>query len=312
METVEDVLAHFGVKGMKWGVRKARDTSGKPSKPEKMSKLTDDKGRHLTKSDEKWVNSSTNHGKGVAAYNKAARAMNDKHIDRINNKPAYKNADFNKDSPLRRKYYKEYEDTFNKEFNSALKETFGDSPSGRYTIKSASNMDSGMLPAWSVEYAEVKHADFEMKVLVTFDKGRIVKIALGEPIIKHYDVDAFLEHFGVKGMKWGIRKDKLGGSRGSSESASSDAARARATQDMIKKHGTSSVDNKDLQHLVTRMNLERQYNGLVGKDTPRVKKGLGFAKEFIGVGKMAQDAYNLANGPLAKAIGKAIKEHGAK
>jgi hypothetical protein len=124
--------------------------------------------------------------------------------------------------------------------------------------------------------------------------------------------DDVLAHFGVKGMKWGIRKDKLGGKSGSSESASSDAARARATQDLIKKHGTSAVDNKELQHLVTRMNLERQYNGLVGKDKPRVKKGLGFAKELISTGKMAQDAYNLATGPMAKAIGKAIKEHGAK
>lgn len=120
-------------------------------------------------------------------------------------------------------------------------------------------------------------------------------------------VDDVLAHFGVKGMKWGIRKDKS-----ISKVASPDAARAKTTQDLIKRHGTQAVDNKELQHLVTRMNLERQYNGLVGKDSSQVKKGYKFAKELLGVAKTAQDAYNLVNGPMAKAVGNAIKEHSAK
>jgi hypothetical protein len=296
METVDDVLAHFGVKGMKWGVRKASDSS---SKPQKMSKMTDDKGRQLTKADAKWAGKSSSTGKGVSAYNKAADAMNSHHIDRINNKPAYKNADFTKDSPLRRKYYKEYEKTFNDEFNKSLKEAFGDSPSGRYTIKSTANMDDGMLPAWTVFYADVKHEDFEMKVVVTFKAGKIMKISLSEPVLSHSEVDEFLEHFGIKGMKWGIRKDKA--KRPSI--ASEDAQRAAASAKIVKRHGTKALNNKELQELVTRMNLEQQFSTLSSK---RMGAGEKFARDLL-TNVAKQQASSLINGLATQTLNNAMK-----
>jgi hypothetical protein len=68
-----------------------------------------------------------------------------------------------------------------------------------------------------------------------------------------------LEHFGVKGMRWGVRRPR---GTTSQHPVSADAARARATQETIKKHGTSAVSNVDLQHLVTRLNLESQHGKL--------------------------------------------------
>lgn len=116
--------------------------------------------------------------------------------------------------------------------------------------------------------------------------------------------DEVLAHFGVKGMKWGIRKDKS-----SSRVTSSDAQKARDAQAIIKRHGTQALDNKDLQHLVTRMNLERQYNNTIAQNPGKVKRGYGVVKDILGVGKTLQEVYNLSTGPMARAIGSAIESH---
>lgn len=52
-----------------------------------------------------------------------------------------------------------------------------------------------------------------------------------------------LAHFGVKGMKWGVRK--------------------QTTRKSI-----SEMSNEELQEAITRGNLERQYMGLQPKSTP--------------------------------------------
>src|SRR5690349_21695885 len=57
------------------------------------------------------------------------------------------------------------------------------------------------------------------------------------------DVEDYLKHFGVKGMKWGVRRPR---GTASQHPVSEDAARARATQATIKKHGTAAVSNVEL------------------------------------------------------------------
>lgn len=65
----------------------------------------------------------------------------------------------------------------------------------------------------------------------------------------------FLEHFGIKGMKWGVRRSRAQ----IDASPSSDHTSSRETQAKIKKGGVKAASNKELQELVTRMNLEQQY-----------------------------------------------------
>ena len=74
-----------------------------------------------------------------------------------------------------------------------------------------------------------------------------------------FDDPDFIEHFGIKGQKWGVRRPR---GTASDNPSSSDAARAKATRDTISKHGIGAVSTADLQHLVSRQNLETQYGKL--------------------------------------------------
>jgi hypothetical protein len=94
---------------------------------------------------------------------------------------------------------------------------------------------------------------------------KAVKLRAKAATMEHGDVydetGEFLEHFGVKGMKWGIRRN--GGHPGrEAHPVSEDAARATRTAETIKKHGIASVSNDDLKHLVSRQGLINQHAGL--------------------------------------------------
>lgn len=107
-----------------------------------------------------------------------------------------------------------------------------------------------------------------------------------------------LAHYGVKGMKWGVRKRRSA----DSGPTSPDAARAKEHASTVKTHGTKALTNKELQELVTRMNLEQQFTTLhqkSKKENPAAK----FAKELlIQVGK--EQAAKLAREQLAKQLAK--------
>jgi hypothetical protein len=113
-----------------------------------------------------------------------------------------------------------------------------------------------------------------------------------------------LLHYGKKGMKWGERRaagranstqtSSHGGGNNARKygAASEDARRAAAGRQSIKKSGVHSLSNKELQEVVTRMNLEQQY---VRLSTPQKKQGKSFVDEaitnvpkLIGAAKQAQ------------------------
>ena len=81
----------------------------------------------------------------------------------------------------------------------------------------------------------------------------------------------FLSHFGVKGMRWGRRKDSSGssGSQGPKPKSSDDAKQASELSAKVKKSGTRSLSNKELRALVDRMALEKRFAEI---NTPAAKK----------------------------------------
>lgn len=76
--------------------------------------------------------------------------------------------------------------------------------------------------------------------------------------MQHDAGEAFIQHFGRKGMKWG--EHVFGRDRGSgTATVHPDVARARAAQTTIQKHGLSAVSNNELRDLNKRTQLETDY-----------------------------------------------------
>lgn len=74
----------------------------------------------------------------------------------------------------------------------------------------------------------------------------------------------YIAHFGVKGMKWGVRKNPDGLTRRQrkEQSYSDDYASYKT----LKKRKTSTMSNDEMQVLVRRMQLETQYKDLKRRD----------------------------------------------
>lgn len=130
----------------------------------------------------------------------------------------------------------------------------------------------------------------------------------------------FLEHHGVKGQKWGVRKDHsvsstttktsklkrpstdvtvsqkpgkfVRTSGGKRQIAADDAVKVAASRQLAKKSTTDSLSNKQLQDAVTRMNLETQFNKL-SKSADRRGRGKKFVQSLIGQNKKHLTADNV-------------------
>lgn len=119
----------------------------------------------------------------------------------------------------------------------------------------------------------------------------------------------FLQHYGVKGMKWGVRRSTDSGpsavevrtrpgrrvktSGGKRHPASEDAIRVAKTRQLAKKSTTDSLSNKELQELINRMNLEQQYKRLNGGST--LERGTKMVKTLIGIGRTGKEAADLGS-----------------
>ena len=87
-----------------------------------------------------------------------------------------------------------------------------------------------------------------------------------------------LSHWGVKGMKWGVRRSDAELAKSSpKEKASEDFTNAKTQKARIKTSGTAALSNKELQAVITRTQLEQQY----AKLTPEsISPGRKFAAGF--------------------------------
>lgn len=92
--------------------------------------------------------------------------------------------------------------------------------------------------------------------------------------------------FGVPGMKWGRRR-----SREELKSArSADAVKTADLRTKAKDTKVASLSNQELQQVITRLNLERQFVSTVNQNSP----GKRFVKNLLGdsgAQQLAMDSY---------------------
>jgi hypothetical protein len=105
------------------------------------------------------------------------------------------------------------------------------------------------------------------------------------------EVEEFIAHHGVKGMKWGVRKSR---SSISKNPASEDHSEVSA----LKKKKKHELSDKQLERVNKRLNLEKNYNKL---NPTTIKRGAIGAAAILSTLQTASTVYNLATSPAGKA-----------
>lgn len=113
------------------------------------------------------------------------------------------------------------------------------------------------------------------------------------------NVEEFIAHHGVKGMKWGVRKS------GSGRRPSGDYKRTAE----LRKRKPHELTNKQMKDVIARRKIEGEYAGVNPKALTRGKMKVAALLATAGI---AVTAYNTINSPAGKAAQEAGKKAIAK
>lgn len=88
-------------------------------------------------------------------------------------------------------------------------------------------------------------------------------------------MENFLQHYGILGMKWGVRRSRKELERERKQRNASEDSKKAAKN---KKRDISELSNEELRELNNRMQLERQYRDLTKSE---IGPGKRFAQEVL-------------------------------
>lgn len=126
-----------------------------------------------------------------------------------------------------------------------------------------------------------------------------------------------LTHYGVKGMKWGVRRKRPTSTKGKKsigdkmKSAYRSYKKKKATKaETTKKKTLSEMSDDELNSMIKRMNLEKQYKDLMRQSKPQKSRGqqvfdniMYGAAENVGKQLAVYAMGTAANKTLEKAFG---------
>lgn len=102
-----------------------------------------------------------------------------------------------------------------------------------------------------------------------------------------------LVHYGVKGMRWGVRK----------KSSSRSTTSASEARNAVRGKRVNEITDKELQAYINRLNMERQFTRL---NKGKVDRGHETAKKILAVGATVNAAVAFAASPVGRKLGKAL------
>jgi hypothetical protein len=275
----EFALEHFGVKGMRWGVRKADVAGAAKTAGKAVGKGADAVAFELHASDD-WVHTSILLG-ARSKLRQDLPAIKEKHSGTGANKRL--NRMKNPRSPEARAYRADVKAAYLKRLEERANEHVSVTGSRRYTLKEHGKPNTKKY-YWRVatEANPAKHAATapgEVDVHPVFDEeGWIIDIEpVDDTMAQAVDLGAeFLAHYGVKGMHWGVRKEgavttqthidtglrkrrtRVQTKGGESHPAHVDAVKAAVSKQILKKSGTDALSTQELRDLANRLQVENQ------------------------------------------------------
>jgi GNAT superfamily N-acetyltransferase len=311
---VDDILQHFGVLGMKWGVR-SQVKSGYHSENRKIKKtdfeevnkllnglssqdkkfLALDQKLTLIKRnirDEKHCSVATVGDKIVGFLRESGRPKGFVLLEELVIDPNYRGKGI----------ASKMLDDFNKEYPKTLVKTKADNKEMKSLLEksgyNADNPNSKMVINWIRDNPKTKKE--KSADTAVLNDMLAEEIQHGGDIMAEIDanlckqVDDILQHFGVLGMKWGKRTKSRG--------QSSEDHKNKMT---LKSKNVHELSNEQLRTLTNRLQLEKQLRDL---NPNHVKKGLNIVKNITTAGTTIAGLYALSKTPLAQATFKGIQK----
>lgn len=90
--------------------------------------------------------------------------------------------------------------------------------------------------------------------------------------------DDFLEHFGIKGMKWGIRRKNPSGSGTKGKAKETGSKKGKSSSETAK-----TLTDTELKKRIARLELEKRYSDLsTTQQKSTMSRGSKVAKEIVG------------------------------
>jgi hypothetical protein len=250
---------------------------------------------NLSKADNKWEQGLKNGEAFVAVHNKFSDHFNQR-INEVNNKyPAdrdWSKEDYsNPKDPTFKKYVNDIHKLTRESIEKAANDLNLENPSGTKEVKVEQDPQEPLTFKMTVHDKTAKHAVEDDPGEITFKvtyvvgaKGRITGFDIDNPAAAlaqsvNLGAEFILEHYGVKGMRWGFRREtptavaptavskiphgtkrktKIKTEGGENQPAHEDAIKVAEARAKLKKSGTAALSNQELREVANRLQLEAQ------------------------------------------------------